>query len=213
MSWEPSVWLVAWWWWLAPAHDALPMSRLEIVAVATGLWSVACYVRESVWAWPAGLINVALSIALYWHSGLYAETALQAIFVWLQLYGWWQWLHGGALHTGVVIVRTSRGQALALVYLALAAIIPVGYSLDRWTDSTVPWWDTVPVVLSLVAQWMISKKLLENWMVWIAVDLISIPLFIHKELYLVAGLYGVFLILCILGLLAWRRNLRSSPVA
>jgi nicotinamide mononucleotide transporter len=185
------------------------MCPLEILATIFGLWSVICYVRESVWSWPAGLINVALYSILFWHWGLYAETGLQVIFVGLQLYGWWQWVRGGNQKLGVTITRTTTKLWVILVSLSIVTMLPFGLALSHWTDSTVPWWDTIPTVLSLIAQWMISKKKLENWWVWIVVDCISIPLFAYKGLYLTAGLYGVFLILCCLGLRSWTKTYRS----
>ncbi len=205
-------------WLLQPLQpwDALPwltMCPLEILATIFGLWSVACYVRESVWAWPTGLINVLLFIVLFYQWGLFAETGLQVVFVVLQIYGWWQWLRGGEQHQGVVITRTSSREWLVLGGLSIIGIVPIGLALTHWTTSTVPWWDTVPTVLSLVAQWMISHKKLENWLVWIAVDLISIPLFAYKGLYLTAALYGVFLILCCCGLWAWLKTWRASQAA
>jgi nicotinamide mononucleotide transporter len=202
-------------WFLQPLKpwEQLPwltMCPLEILATVFGLWSVACYVRESVWAWPTGLINVLLFIVLFYQWGLFAETGLQVVFVVLQIYGWWQWLRGGEQNQGVVITRTSAREWLVLGGLAVIAAVPIGLLLDHKTTSTVPWWDTIPTVLSLVAQWMISHKKLENWLVWIVVDLISIPLFAYKELYLTAALYGVFLILCCFGLRAWLKTWRAS---
>lgn len=188
----------------------LTMCPLEILATIFGLWSVICYVRESVWSWPTGLINVALYIALFWSGGLYAETGLQIIFVVLQIYGWWLWVRGGEQQRGVIITRTSPRLWLTLLVIGVAAAVPIGLALGRWTDSTVPWWDTVPTVLSLIAQWMISQKKLENWLVWILVDVISIPLFAFKGFYLTAGLYGVFLVLCVVGWIAWRKTYRTA---
>jgi nicotinamide mononucleotide transporter len=189
------------------------MCPLEIIATIFGLWSVICYVRESVWSWPIGLVNVALFILLFWHGGLYAETGLQIVFVFLQLYGWWQWVRGGEQRQGVRITRTSPRLWLLLAVIGAFTIIPIGFSLARWTDSTVPWWDTIPAVLSLIAQWMISKKKLENWYVWMLVDVISIPLFAYKGFYLTAGLFGMFFILCCFGLRSWLKTYRSSNAA
>ncbi len=206
---------MSWAWFLIELQPwaSLPWFKicpLEILATIFGLWSVICYVRESVWAWPAGLINVALFIVLFWQWGLFAETGLQVVFVVLQIYGWWQWLRGGEQHQGVTITRTSPRLWFVLGGLALIGIVPLGLILTHWTTSTVPWWDTIPTVLSLVAQWMISHKKLENWLVWMVVDLISIPLFAYKGLYLTAGLYGVFLILCCFGLRAWLKTWRAT---
>lgn len=199
-----------WAWWLDNLTDWLPMSPIEIVAVVFGIWSVWCDVKEHIWTWPTGLINVLLYIVLFWNCRLYCETALQVVFVVLQLYGWWEWQYGGEKRTGVVIRRTTADEWLTLSLMTVAATLPVGYAIKTWTNSTTPWWDTIPTVLSLVAQYMMTKKWLENWWVWIAVDVISIPLFAYKELYLTAGLYLLFLALCIKGYAAWKKSL--SPV-
>jgi nicotinamide mononucleotide transporter len=196
-----------------PSLPWLTMSPLEIAATVFGLWSVIAYVRESVWAWPAGLINVLLYIVLFWQVGLYADSGLQVVYVGLQLYGWWCWLHGGAARSRLHITRTRTREWLVMALIALAAFVPMGLFLDRWTDSTVPWWDAAPTVTSLVAQWMISRKKLENWWVWIATDIIFIPLYAYKGLWLTAGLYSVFLVLCVLGLISWHRSLRRAIAA
>jgi nicotinamide mononucleotide transporter len=205
-------------WWLQPLVpwaqiQWLTMCPLEIVATVFGLLSVWYYVKEHVLSWPTGLLNVALSIVLFWDQKLYADAALQVVYVALQFYGWWQWLHGGARRQRLDITRTSPRLWLIL---ALAGAVGVGVIvavLMRWSDSTTPWPDAVVTSLSLVAQWMISKKKLENWYVWILVDLISIPLLLSKQLYLYAGLYAVFLCLCIAGLITWHKTYRSVAAA
>lgn len=197
-------------WILTSVATWLPMSPLEMLATIFGLWSVWCYVKESVWSWPAGLINVVLFIVLFWNAKLYADTVLQVIYVVLQCYGWWQWLHGGKNRTALVISRTSRRMWLILAVLLVVAYIPMGLALDHWTDTDVPWWDALPTVTSLMAQWLLTKKKLENWAVWIVTDCIYIPLYCYKQLYLTAGLYAVFLILCCIGWRAWLRTLRNA---
>jgi nicotinamide mononucleotide transporter len=191
----------------------LAMSPLEIVATIFGLWSVWAYTRQSMWAWPSGLINVVLFIVLFWNSQLYGETGLQVVFVVLQIYGWWCWWRGTGTGDALPITRTSPRLWTVLAAVSVAGIVPLGLFLQHGTTSTTPWWDAVPTILSLVAQWMISKKKLENWYVWIVVDIFSIPLFAYKELYLVSMLYAVFLVLCILGVRQWTKTYRSSAAA
>jgi len=193
-----------------PLADWLPMSWLEIVATIFGLWSVICYVKESVWSWPTGLINVLLFILLFWNDKLYADTGLQVIYVGLQFYGWWQWLHGGKQRTPLTITRTTPRLWLTLALIGVAIFVPMGLLLDHYTDTDVPWIDSLPAVTSLIAQWMISKKKLENWWVWIVTDIIYIPLYCYKELYLTAGLFSIFMILCILGYRSWLKSLCAS---
>lgn len=205
-------------WFLTPllpwaAVPWLQMSPLEITATVFGLWSVIAYVRESVWAWPTGLVNVLLYILLFWNIKLYADTGLQFVYVGLQIYGWWQWLHGGAGRQELRISRTSIRLWLVLAAVAAVAYVPMGLLLDHFTDTDVPWWDSAPAVTSLIAQWMISKKKLENWWVWIVTDLVYIPLYLHKQLYLTTGLYALFLVLCILGARQWHRTYRASAGA
>jgi nicotinamide mononucleotide transporter len=203
-------------WFMAPLqpHSAwLAISPLEILATLFGLWSVIAYVRGSLWAWPAGLINVLLYIALFWQARLYGDAALQVVYVGLQVYGWWQWLHGGAGRRGLAITRTPPRLWLLLGAIAGAAFAPVGWLLGRYTDTDVPWWDAGPTISSLIAQWLLSKKKLENWWVWIATDIAYIPLYAYKGLNLTAALYGLFLILCVLGTRRWTREYRSSAAA
>ena len=193
-----------------PKVPWLAISPLEILATLFGLWSVIAYVRESLWAWPAGLVNVLLFILLFWQARLYGDTALQVVYVGLQVYGWWQWRHGGAGRRELAISRTSAGLWLRLGLIAGAAFVPAGWLLGRYTDTDVPWWDAGPTISSLIAQWLLTRKKLENWWVWIATDLAYVPLYAYKKLYLTAGLYGVFLLLCVLGARRWTREYRSS---
>jgi nicotinamide mononucleotide transporter len=191
-------------WLIAPLGGV--MSPIEIVAVIVSALCVWLYARESVWAWPTGLLGVALYLVICFEYRLYADMGLQAVYIVLQLYGWQQWLHGGAGRDPIPITRTSLRLWLLLLVIAVVAYIPMGYLLAAYTNTDVPWWDSAPTVSSLVAQYMISKKKLENWWVWIATDLVYIPLFAYKQLYLTAGLYAVFIVL------AWRRTLRASTV-
>ena len=202
-------------WFMTPLQpwQSLPwlqMSPLEISATIFGLWSVIAYVRESVWAWPSGLINVLLFILLFWNAKLYGDTGLQVVYVVLQFYGWWMWLRGGADHKTLQITKTSPKLWLILTAFLAVTYVPMGFLLARFTDTDVPWWDSAPTITSLIAQWMISKKKLENWWIWIVTDLIYIPLYCYKQLYLTAALYTVFLLLCILGVRTWTKTYRSS---
>lgn len=186
------------------------ISPIELAGVAVSALCVWLYARESVWSWPTGLVGVAIYLVICYQNRLYADAGLQVIYIVLQVYGWQQWLHGGSQRTPIPITRTSGRTWLVLLGLGIAVYIPLGILLDTYTDTDVPWWDSAPTVSSLVAQYLISQKKLENWWVWIAADLVYIPLFAYKKLYLTAGLYAVFIVLCIYGWLSWRRTLRTS---
>ena len=182
-----------------------PTTWLEVIAVAVSLLMVWCNIREIHWGWPLAIVASAMYWAIFWRSGLYGEAGLQVVFIVVAGWGWRQWLRGGAgaLH----VARLSR-RGWALTLAACAGLWPLcAVFLERFTDSTVPWWDAFPTALSLVAQYLLGRKFLENWTGWIVVNLVSVALFVHKGLWLTVGLYALFIALSVAGWRAWRRQL------
>jgi nicotinamide mononucleotide transporter len=181
-----------------------PTTWAEVLGFATGLVTVWLVVRQHVLNWPLGILNVALLMLVFFAAGLYADAGLQIVYVILGFYGWWAWLYGGERHSRLAVRTTT---AREWVFLAVAGVVLTGglwLFLDRLTGSTVPLADAVTTALSLLATYGQSRKLLENWWFWIAADLIYIPLYAYKDLWLTAILYVAFLLLCLLGLRAWR---------
>jgi nicotinamide mononucleotide transporter len=129
------------------------------------------------------------------------------------VYGWYEWLYGGANRTELRVTRTPRPVAALLVVIAAAGSALLGILLHRTTDAALPFMDSFLSSTSLVAQWMMTKKLLESWLVWIAVDVLYVGMFVFKGLYLTAGLYAVFLALAVRGYVDWRRSMGESVVA
>lgn len=183
------------------------MNNLEIVASILGLLSVWLTVKQNIWCWPTGLLMVILYLIIFWEVKLYADMALQGIYIVFQIYGWYEWLYGGRDRTELKVSRLKKNQAYFLTFIAILSIIIIGYCLENYTDASLPYWDATTTVLSLVAQWLLTKKILENWLIWIAVDVLSIGIYIYKSLYLTAGLYTVFLILATSGYLVWKKTL------
>ncbi|MEV4760146.1 nicotinamide riboside transporter PnuC [Micromonospora sp. NPDC049559] len=202
--------------WLNSAAFALhgtPTTWAELLGFATGVVNVWLVARQRVWNWPVGIANVLLLMLLFWTSGLYADAGLQVVYVVLGLYGWWLWLFGGEDRGRLSVRATGRAEWWALAAAGLVLTVALWQFLDRFTDSTVPLADAVTTALSLVATYGQSRKLVESWWVWIAADVIYIPLYAYKGLLLTAGLYLVFLALCVVGLRAWRADLRrGAPV-
>jgi nicotinamide mononucleotide transporter len=188
-----------------------PTSWAEVLGFGTGLVNVGLLVRQHILNWPVGVLNVLLLMLVFWSAGLYADAGLQTVYVVLGLYGWWAWLYGGADRSRLVVRRTGRAEWLGL---AVAGVLLTGglwLFLDRLTGSTVPLADALTTALSLLATYGQTRKLVENWWLWIAADLIYIPLYAYKDLWLTAILYVAFLVLCVLGLRAWRGALRGAP--
>lgn len=197
-----------------PVADALrAVNPVEVVAVAFGLLSVYLAAREHIISWPTAIVNVAIFFVLFWRAKLYADAVLQLVYLVLSVYGWYEWRFGGAQHSRLQVSRATRRHWLVLAPLFLVGGLGLGALLDRFTDSPVPYFDALLTAASLVAQWMMTRKLLENWVIWIAADLVYVPLFIQRGLPLTAVQYAVFLLLAALGWHGWRQSLRAQVLA
>lgn len=188
------------------------VSWIEAFGFVTGALCVWAVARQYSWNWPMGLVNNAAFLMLFAGSGLYADATLQVAFFVLGVYGWIRWARRGrALGTSAVPIGRVGGRSavIALAGTGLATVV-VALALIRFTDSAVPWPDAFVLAFSLLATWGQARKLLEQWWVWIAVDLVSVPLYLYKGLWLTALLYAGFLALCIYGLRTWIRELRVA---
>jgi nicotinamide mononucleotide transporter len=188
------------------------VSSLELLAAVTGALSVWLSVRQNIWSWPTAIVNVVLYALVFREAKLYADMGLQIVYAILSVYGWYEWLYGGQGRTRLHVTRTTPAIGARLVVIAAAGSALLGTLLHRTTDAALPFMDSFLSSTSLVAQWMMTRKLLENWLVWIAVDVLYVGMFLFKGLYLTAGLYAVFLGLAIRGYVDWRRSM-SAPVA
>ncbi|MEH1013242.1 nicotinamide riboside transporter PnuC [Micromonospora sp. CPCC 206060] len=185
-----------------------PTTWAELLGFATGVLNVWLVARQRLWNWPVGIVNVLLLMVLFWTAGLYADAGLQVVYVVLGLYGWWNWLFGGAQRSRLRVSRTGRGEWTGLAVAGVALTGGLWLVLTRYTDSTVPLADALTTALSLLATYGQTRKLVESWWIWIVADLIYIPLYLYKGLHLTALLYVIFLGLCVLGLRAWSADLR-----
>jgi len=185
------------------------MTWTEILGAVTGAASVLLAVRESAWNWPVGIANNIFFLILFWSAKLYADAILQIVYIIISIFGWWNWVRGGTGHTELPISRTSAQTAMLLAGLTSAGTPVLVICLRRFTDSAAPIGDGVTTALSLTAQYMLSRKLLENWWVWMTADVIYIGLYCYKSLYLTGAVYLVFLGMCIAGYTGWKNSLAS----
>lgn len=190
------------------------MTLIEIAAVAFGVLCVWLTIRQNIWCWPTGLAMVLLYIVIFYEARLYSDMLLQVVYVFLQIYGWHYWLRGRRdAGEGVVVTRLAPQAAVAWLALAAVASTALGTFMYRYTDADLPGWDASMTVLSLIAQWLMGRKVLESWVVWIVVDVLSIGIYTTKGLYLTAGLYTLFLILATIGFFTWARTTPRSVTA
>ncbi len=186
------------------------MSLFEWSAVAVTLTAVWLTTRQIVWCWPVGLVSVSMYAWVFYQAKLYADMGLQGIYFALSIYGWWAWLHGGT-DDSELRVNTASWRLRALLFaIGMISSVSLGWMLSRWTDASLPFMDSALTCFSLVAQWLMTRKLLESWIVWIAVDVFYVGMFTYKELYPTAGLYAAFLVLATLGYVEWKRSMTEA---
>lgn len=185
------------------------MSLLEIFAVLLGIANIILIIRRSGWNFPVAIVMVSLYFFIFRDAKLYSDAGLQIFFAAVNLYGWWSWTRHKA-DSGEIIVRRIPAFSYGLWIIgSVAAIWGWGAIMHAETDASYPYWDASVAMLSVAGQILMARRFVENWHIWILVNLISIPLYATKELYLTAGLYGVFLILAIAGLVEWRKAGRT----
>jgi nicotinamide mononucleotide transporter len=193
------------------------LTVIEWSAMALGLINIALLVFRSVWNFPFGIASVILAGFVLVERKLYGEGSLQGFFVLAQLWGWWLWLKVGAEEPeagGRVPVRWLDWPSRAVWLVGTAALsLNLGWVLHRFTDAAVPYADAGITGASIAAQVLMSFRRIEHWLIWIAVDIASVILFIDRELYALAGLYGGMLVMCLFGLKEWIEAERKQRVA
>lgn len=186
--------------WLV-AHGS---SCLELVAVLFGIAGVWLSVYEKISNWPVGIINVSLYAVLFVQQKLYANAGLQLVYLALSIYGWHQWLYGGAKKEALAVRRTQRELAIRLVGATL--LIWAGLVVfTKLAGGAMPVLDSGTTAVSLVAEWMLARKLVENWAVWIGVDAVYVAMLLSDSLYLTAVNYAIYFVLAVVGCVQWRR--------
>jgi nicotinamide mononucleotide transporter len=170
-------------------------------------------IRQIPWCWPIGIANAVLFLIVYANARIYGAAGLQAVYVVVSVYGWYEWLHGGADHGRLAVSRAPARWAAVLAVLGVAASLALGLVLEQRTDDALPFPDAAVTVFSLVAQWMATRKWLENWLLWMVLNVSNVAICVSQGLYPMSGLYAFFLVLAVLGFREWRRSMRSERSA
>lgn len=186
------------------------MTWTETIAAIFGLICVWLVVRQSVWCWPAGLVQVSLYVVVFFRAKLYSDFVLHIVYVALQFYGWFHWQYGGDDRGELKITRLNSAGFVGWTSASIALSIVWGHAMATFTDAALPYLDAFIAVASLVAQWLMTRKILESWLFWIVVDVVAIGVYLQKSLYVTAGLYFVFLMLATIGYFEWRKSERGS---
>ena len=192
-------------------------SALEAVSFATGAVAVWLTVKENIWNFPIGLVNTAGYSVVFFQARLYGDASLNVVYCILGVIGWYLWLHGGEQRSALHVSRAGAVES-GLVAVAVALSTLLLWKTLHFVGGSASFWDAATTSLSLGAQWLLNRKKLENWHVWIVADAIYVPLYVSRGLNLTALLYAVFLVMAAIGLFRWRevfqdqRARSSSPV-
>lgn len=188
--------------------------EIEFIACFLGLANVLLIVYRSIWNYPFGIAMVSLYAWIFFDYRLYAEAGLQVYFFGIQLLGWWWWINGRGDDGRVKVRRAPVKELMICVVAAALVAVALGWALSEFTDADLPYWDSSVAALSIVAQYLLARRFLESWPVWIVVDVLAIGIYVTKGLHPTAVLYSIFLCMAAAGLVAWNRAYkRGVPVA
>lgn len=199
-------------------NDVLPLfgfttTPLELISFFLSVITVWLNIRQSHWGWLFAIISSATYGIVFFGSKLYGDMGLQVVFILVSIWGWAQWLHGGANRSALQVSRMKAQDWRLALPGWMAGFLVLAYFLGHYTDTDVPRMDGFLTAGSLLAQIMMSRKKLENWLVWIAVDVFYIGLYLYKQLILTAGLYALFIGMAAAGYFAWKKSFAAQPAA
>ncbi len=181
---------------------------LEITGFICGILGIYLTLKENAWCFPIGLINVILSLYLFYEQQLYADAMQQIVYTILLTYGWYKWLHGAKLSEHLKINKSSSTVLIVSFFSWLAGTVLLGFLLENYTNAATPWPDSAATMLSFIAQWMVAKKKIENWLLWLVVNITYIGIYLYKGLPFYALLFAVYFCLAIWGYNQWKKEMK-----
>ncbi len=181
---------------------------LEVIAVLLSIAGVWLTALEKIINWPINIIASAIYIYIFFNTGIYLDTGISLFYVVFSFYGWYQWLYGGKNKTEIAISNIDNKTIGMILLISIPVTVGLIEIMIHYTDSTVPYLDSITTVMSLAGTWMMAKKHIENWLVWILADSIYVAEYIIKGLYLTALLYFIFTLLALYGYIEWKKQLK-----
>lgn len=185
----------------------------ELIAAALGFVAIFLQIKQNVWYWLVSIVMVSMYIYIYIDARLYADMSLQVYYLGISFYGWHLWLFGRKVNnhkSGLNVTESTIKLRIILAIISVVLFIIIGWFLSQFTNSDLPYWDSFTTSLSFVATWMLARKKLENWLIWIVVDAVSVGIYIYKELYPTAVLFAFLSILAVVGYQKWKSNMEAN---
>jgi nicotinamide mononucleotide transporter len=193
-------------------RQRVAISLTETLGFLTGVVCVWLIVKENIWNWPIGIANNAFFVIVFWRTRLFADMGLQFVYIVLGFLGWYRWLYGGKEKDKLPISRIPLRTVIYLGIFISFSVTGLMMYLRSIRDAA-PFLDASTAILSICAQYLLTKKIIENWWLWIVTDVLSVGLYLYKDLALTALLYAIFLAMCIMGFVQWSRTLKASASA
>jgi len=190
-------------WW---NHQSWP----EVIAVITGLLCVYLAAVNNIWNWPFAIISVGIYIFIFFETHLYADMGLQFYFMAMNIYGWYHWSHKPATEKKVPVTAISRREVIISAVAIVLFTFILGSVLKKHTTASFPYLDSFCTACSLVAQYLLARKVLQNWLIWIFVDVIYVGVYTFKGLHLTAIMYAIYVAMALLGYLAWKKEYKRQ---
>jgi nicotinamide mononucleotide transporter len=184
--------------------------KLELIAFLTGITGIWLTMRQNVWCFPVGLINVSLSMVIFFEQHLYADAIQQIMYITLLIYGWYNWKRKGTMNARLGVSRLSLKEIAVYCLLILLSTLLLGGLLITLTAAIFPWADSLATSAAFVAQYLVARKKIENWLLWMGVNLVYIAIYYHKDLQLYVILFIAYLILSLFGFYQWNKELKSQ---
>ena len=200
--------------WNSIVSYAVQIDFLELLGLIFGLLAVWYLIRENILTWPSGIIYVLISFVIFYRTKLYADLALHFVFLVLNIYGWYFWIHGKKeKDLDLPVTTISIRLMMVLLVFCTVGVYIMGTLFRNYTDAAVPYWDSTTTVLSLVGMWLTARKKIESWYYWFVVDILATGIYLYKGIYFYATLYGIYIFLALAGYYSWRKSMRLSENA
>jgi len=185
------------------------LNVLEFLGLVTGLLTVWLLIKENILTWPVGIIYVLISFVIFYQTKLYADFALHIVFLFLNIYGWVFWVKGRKNESeDLPVTKAGVKSVIIVTVLSIMGIFVVAEIL-KTTDAAVPYWDSTTTSLSIGAMWLQARKKIESWYFWILVDVLATGIYINREIYFYAILYGAYIFMAFSGLIAWKNSMKT----
>jgi nicotinamide mononucleotide transporter len=182
---------------------------IELLGALLSILYLFLSIRQNILLWPIGILSAVLYMIVFFQTKFYADMGLNAYYFIISIYGWITWGNarsGKGTDLPVMRVGAARGGVLLLIVLIL--FLGIGTLLDNHTDSPIPYWDAFTTAGSIVATWMLTKKIIEHWILWVIIDIVSLGLYLHRGLFPTAVLFAIYTTMALLGYIQWRRSMQ-----